>query len=132
MRHIMVMNAKGGCGKSTLATNLASYYATEGAVVALADFDPQRSALDWLDRRPADRAEIHGVAGYEDGLKSAPRNADVMMGPNSRCPPSSHKTPSPPRRSSTSTNAPATSSRASSQEILFHCPPPRGPTLRNG
>ena len=55
MRHIMVLNAKGGCGKSTLATNIASWYATEGASVALADFDPQRSALDWLDRRPADR-----------------------------------------------------------------------------
>ena len=79
MRHIMVMNSKGGCGKSTLATNLAAYYATEGATVALADFDPQRSALDWLDRRPADRAEIHGVAGFEDGLKHAPRGADVMI-----------------------------------------------------
>ena len=30
MRHIMVMNAKGGCGKSTIATNIASYFATEG------------------------------------------------------------------------------------------------------
>ncbi len=29
MRSIMVLNAKGGCGKSTLATNLAAYYATE-------------------------------------------------------------------------------------------------------
>ncbi|NCF61069.1 MAG: chromosome partitioning protein, partial [Gammaproteobacteria bacterium] len=28
MRHIMVLNAKGGCGKSTLATNIASYFAT--------------------------------------------------------------------------------------------------------
>ncbi|MDJ0938797.1 MAG: ParA family protein [Woeseiaceae bacterium] len=79
MRHIMVMNAKGGCGKSTLATNIASYYATEGATVALADYDPQRSSLDWLDRRPADRAEIHAVAGFEDGLKHAPRNADVLV-----------------------------------------------------
>ncbi len=35
MRHIMVMNAKGGCGKSTLATNIASYFANEGATVAL-------------------------------------------------------------------------------------------------
>ena len=44
MRHIMVLNAKGGCGKSTLATNIASYFATEGASVALADYDPQRSS----------------------------------------------------------------------------------------
>lgn len=43
MRHIMVLNAKGGCGKSTLATNIAAYFATEGANVALADYDPQRS-----------------------------------------------------------------------------------------
>ena len=79
MRHIMVLNAKGGCGKSTLATNIASWYATEGASVALADFDPQRSALDWLDRRPADRPEIVGVAAYEDGLKHAPRTVDVTV-----------------------------------------------------
>ncbi len=79
MRHIMVMNAKGGCGKSTLATNIASYFATEGATVALADYDPQRSSLDWLDRRPADRPEIHGVAGYEDGLRHAPRSADYII-----------------------------------------------------
>ena len=79
MRHIMVLNSKGGCGKSTLATNIASYYATEGKVVALADYDPQRSSLDWLERRPEDRAEIHAVAGFEDGLKHAPRNADVLV-----------------------------------------------------
>ena len=70
MRHIMVMNAKGGCGKSTLATNLASYYADCGYGVALADYDPQRSSLDWLDRRPDGRAKIAGVAGFEDGLKN--------------------------------------------------------------
>ncbi len=79
MRHIMVLNAKGGCGKSTLATNIAAWYATEGATVALADYDPQRSSLDWLDRRPADRAEIHAVAAFDEGLKHAPRNADVLV-----------------------------------------------------
>ena len=68
MRHIMVLNAKGGCGKSTLATNIASYFATEGAVVALADYDPQRSSLDWIDRRPDDRVEIVGVAAFKDGF----------------------------------------------------------------
>lgn len=79
MRHIMVLNAKGGCGKSTLATNIASYFANNGAAVALADYDPQRSGLDWLDRRPSNRPEIAGVAGFKDGLRKAPRNADVLV-----------------------------------------------------
>lgn len=79
MRHIMVLNAKGGCGKSTLATNIASYFVTQGANVALADYDPQRSSLDWLERRPDSRPEIHGVAGFESGLRRAPRNADILV-----------------------------------------------------
>jgi len=79
MRHIMVMNAKGGCGKSTLATNIASYFANEGAAVALADFDPQRSSLDWLDRRPDNRPKIAGVAAFEDGFRHAPRSADYII-----------------------------------------------------
>ena len=79
MRHIMVLNAKGGCGKSTLATNIASYFANEGAAVALADYDPQRSGLDWLERRPDNRAKIAGVAAFEDGLRRVPRNADILV-----------------------------------------------------
>ena len=79
MRHIMVMNAKGGCGKSTLATNIASYFVNEGATVALADYDPQRSSLDWLERRPDNRPKIAAVAGFEDGLRHAPRNADILV-----------------------------------------------------
>jgi chromosome partitioning protein len=75
----MVMNAKGGCGKSTLATNLASYYADCGYGVALADYDPQRSSLDWLDRRPDNRAKIAGIAGFEDGLRKVPRSADMVI-----------------------------------------------------
>ena len=76
MRHIMVLNAKGGCGKSTLATNIAAYFATEGANVALADYDPQRSSLDWLERRPDDRPKIHGVAAFDGGLRHVPRAAE--------------------------------------------------------
>jgi len=79
MRHIMVLNAKGGCGKSTLATNIASFFATEGATVALADYDPQRSSLDWLERRPDSRPAIAGVAAFEDGLRHVPRNADIVV-----------------------------------------------------
>jgi chromosome partitioning protein len=51
MRTIMLMNAKGGCGKTTVATNLATWYADEGLKVALADYDPQRSSVDWLEAR---------------------------------------------------------------------------------
>jgi len=75
----MVLNAKGGCGKSTLATNIASYFATEGASVVLADYDPQRSGLDWIARRSADRPEIVGVAAFEDGLRRVPRTADIVV-----------------------------------------------------
>lgn len=79
MRHIMVLNSKGGCGKSTLATNLASYYATQEQKVALVDYDPQGSSMEWLSRRPEDRPAISGVAAFKDGLRSLPRNADVAI-----------------------------------------------------
>lgn len=79
MRHIMALNPKGGCGKSTIATNLASYYASKGKKVTLVDYDPQRSSLDWLERRPEDRPEITGIAGFEDGMRHVPRSSDVVI-----------------------------------------------------
>ncbi|MFU8820077.1 MAG: AAA family ATPase [Gammaproteobacteria bacterium] len=79
MRHILVMNPKGGCGKSTIATNLASWYATQGRHVALADFDPQCSSLDWAGLRPVEAPPVTGIAAFEDGLRAAPRNADVIV-----------------------------------------------------
>ncbi len=79
MRHIMVMNAKGGCGKSTIATNIASHFATEGYSVALADFDPQQSSMDWLSVRPETCPSISAVAAYDEGLTHVPRNADVVV-----------------------------------------------------
>jgi chromosome partitioning protein len=79
MRSILVTNAKGGCGKSTLATNLAAYYASEGYETALADYDPQQSALAWLEERPEDYAEITGLAGYDTGLQGLPRNTEYLI-----------------------------------------------------
>ena len=79
MRHILVTNAKGGCGKSTIATSLAAYFASEGYATALVDYDPQASALSWLAQRPEDYAPITGVPGYESGLKGVPRTAEYVV-----------------------------------------------------
>jgi len=79
MRSILVTNAKGGCGKSTIATNLAAYYASEGFETTLADFDPQESALSWLEERPEEYALIHGVKGYEGGLRHVSRNTQYLI-----------------------------------------------------
>ncbi len=64
-RSILVVNSKGGCGKSTLSSNLASYYAREGARTAIFDYDRQMSCMRWLDRRPQGVPQIKGVTGWE-------------------------------------------------------------------
>ena len=80
MRHILVTNAKGGCGKSTIATNLAAYYASEGFETALADYDPQGSALAWLDERAEDYgARSPGSRAYDSGLQAIPRNTEYLI-----------------------------------------------------
>src|SRR5688572_29500210 len=79
MRHIMAMNAKGGCGKSTLATNLASHFANQGVKTALADYDPHRTSLGWLGVRPAERPPITGAAAFEEGLRAVPRDTQVLI-----------------------------------------------------
>jgi chromosome partitioning protein len=65
VQKIVVLNPKGGSGKSTIATNLAAYYAWKGRHVALMDYDPQGSSMRWLKLRPADMPSIHGIAAYE-------------------------------------------------------------------
>ena len=62
VRRIVVMNAKGGSGKSTVATNVASYYASHGYGTALFDFDPQGSSTRWLRSRPKGAPAIYGAA----------------------------------------------------------------------
>jgi chromosome partitioning protein len=60
MKSILLANPKGGCGKTTLAVNLASYYARRGKTVALVDLDEQGSSMTWLARRPERHPEIAG------------------------------------------------------------------------
>ncbi len=78
MRKIMLLNAKGGCGKSTLATNLASYYAAQGKSVVIADFDRQGSSMEWLEARPQDRPPIRGIAAWRDPVR-VPRSTDYVI-----------------------------------------------------
>ena len=61
MQTILVINSKGGSGKTTLTTNLASYFACQGKRTAIMDYDPQGSSLQWLKARPASYPAIHGA-----------------------------------------------------------------------
>lgn len=49
---VAIVNPKGGVGKSTLATNLAGYFAARRERTMLGDFDRQQSARSWLGLRP--------------------------------------------------------------------------------
>jgi chromosome partitioning protein len=55
---VVVANPKGGVGKSTVATNIAGYYASQGHAVMLGDADRQQSSRLWLGLRPADARPI--------------------------------------------------------------------------
>ena len=64
-RRILVINGKGGCGKTTIATNLAVTYAASGELVALADHDPQASSTYWSELRPADLPPVNVIRAHE-------------------------------------------------------------------
>jgi chromosome partitioning protein len=66
MRKILVVNPKGGCGKTTIATNIASFYTSHGYPTALFDYDPQGSSMLWLKHRPDKFSKIYGVAAYKN------------------------------------------------------------------
>lgn len=70
MQKIVILNPKGGCGKTTIATNLASYYASRGYRTSLMDFDPQGSSMRWLSIRQHDLPTVNGIKAFE-------RNAGV-------------------------------------------------------
>ncbi|MBC3918697.1 ParA family protein [Undibacterium sp. CY18W] len=56
---IAIVNPKGGVGKSTVATNLAGYFAAQGHKVMLGDTDVQQSSRTWLSLRPGNLPVIH-------------------------------------------------------------------------
>ena len=76
MQTIVVANPKGGSGKTTVATNVAGWLAGKRQRVGLADEDPQRSASEWLVRRPALFPKV--VALPADGGKKACKDAELQ------------------------------------------------------
>jgi chromosome partitioning protein len=65
MQRIVVLNPKGGSGKTTIAINLASHFALRGERPVLMDFDPQGSSAHWVEKRHKTQARIHLIKAFE-------------------------------------------------------------------
>jgi len=78
MRSILVANPKGGCGKTTIATNLAAAFANAGFATGIADIDRQKSSLDWIDRRDEELSLIVGIDWTKE-IKKPKRKFDRLV-----------------------------------------------------
>ncbi len=72
MSLIVIANPKGGVGKSTIATNLAGYFASTRQGVLLGDLDEQQSSLNWLKLRPA---QFPNITACHDALEKLAKPA---------------------------------------------------------
>lgn len=83
MKTTLVINPKGGAGKTTVATNLASYFASECIPCALMDYDPQGSSLNWLRLRSDELPRIHGANGAPEKFGRL-RSFEMYVPPQTR------------------------------------------------
>jgi len=81
MLRIVVINSKGGCGKTTISTNLASFYASSGSNTALFDYDPQGSSMRWLRSRSSEEAGIYGVTAHQSATRSTTMSWHMRLPP---------------------------------------------------
>lgn len=81
MKRIVVINTKGGCGKTTVSTNLVSYYASKGVNAALFDYDPQGSSMRWLKLRSDEHADIHGVVAHKNAARTVTMSWQLRLPP---------------------------------------------------
>jgi len=86
LNKIVILNPKGGCGKTTLATNLASYFALRGPPPTLIDTDPNGYTARWLERRPAASRRINGIVDHQSAIRGkrtwlfrAPKQAGAII-----------------------------------------------------
>jgi len=75
---ILIANSKGGCGKSTLSTNLAAALAAAGHEVMLADADRQKSSTAWARRRPK-TAKAIVTADWTKGPGEVPKKITRLI-----------------------------------------------------
>jgi len=76
---VLIANPKGGVGKSTLATQVAGYFAAQGHAVMLGDADRQQSSRLWLGLRPADVRPIRGWELGDDQVAKPPKGTTHVV-----------------------------------------------------
>ncbi|MDM7948559.1 ParA family protein [Hydrogenophaga sp.] len=76
---VVVANPKGGVGKSTLSTNVAGYFASQGHAVMLGDADRQQSSALWLKLRPPQARSINTWAVSADLIARPPRDTTHVV-----------------------------------------------------
>ncbi len=79
MKTFLVANPKGGSGKSTLSTNLAGYFASQGHDVMLGDIDRQQSAREWLGIRPFELPTIETWEIGHDNIARPPKGTSHVV-----------------------------------------------------
>jgi len=82
LHKIVILNPKGGSGKTTLATNLASYFARRGPPPTLIDCDPLGYSMRWLDNRPSKQPKVYGIAAQQH-CTEAGKGAELHAWPGS-------------------------------------------------
>lgn len=75
----LVASSKGGCGKSTLVTQLASHWAQAGQNTAIVDADRQGSSLRWAGRRPDNVPGVLGLEGGRKALQKVPSDTQQLL-----------------------------------------------------
>ena len=83
LHKIVILNPKGGSGKTTLATNLASYFARRGPPPTLIDCDPLGYSMRWLDNRSKQAPKIYGFAAHDHCTEQG-KGTELHAWPGSR------------------------------------------------
>jgi len=78
---ISLLNQKGGCGKTTIAVNLAHSLQNEGYKVLLIDSDPQGSARDWNALNEGSVVPVVGLDrdSLANDIKAVQNGYDIVL-----------------------------------------------------